>query len=190
MWLGTYVVSKFLNKGAYELTNFEGNKLPEPRNGLYLKKYYAQAQHFFLYFYCMYFYVHQVVGFVFYTICWLLQMSSERYIGFADGTSRHTCNLASAAWVIYSPSGQLVATGGAFLGPASNNVIEYRAVIELLWDALSRGITQLEFRMDSQMVVSQLNRAYHVRNPILLRQFLQVRLVEINFDYISFNHIP
>ena len=37
MWLGPYVVSKVLKKGAYELTDFDGNKLPEPRNGLYLK---------------------------------------------------------------------------------------------------------------------------------------------------------
>ena len=84
-------------------------------------------------------------------------MSSERYIGFANGTSHHTCNLASVAWVIYYPSGQLVAAGGACLGPASNNVAEYRFVIELLWDALSRGITQLEVRLESQLVVSQLN---------------------------------
>ena len=41
MWLGPYVVSKFLSKGAYELVDYDGNKLPEPRNGLYLKKYYA-----------------------------------------------------------------------------------------------------------------------------------------------------
>ena len=46
---------------------------------------------------------------------------------------------------------------------------EYRVVIELLWNALSRGITQLEVRIDSQLVVSQLNRTYQVRNPILLR---------------------
>ena len=59
-------------------------------------------------------------------------MSFERFIGFADGASHHTCNLASATWVIYSPSGQLVASGGACLGPASNNVVEYRVVIELL----------------------------------------------------------
>ena len=87
-------------------------------------------------------------------------MSFEWFVGFADGASRHTCNLASAAWVIYSPSGQLVASRGAFLGPATNNVAEYRAVIELLWDSLSRGFTQLEVRLDSQLVVSQLNRAY------------------------------
>ena len=64
------------------------------------------------------------------------------------------------------------------------------AIIELLWDALSRGITQLEVRLDSQLVVSKLNRAYQVQNPILLRQFMQVGLLEINFDFITFNHIP
>ena len=68
-------------------------------------------------------------------------MPAQWFIGFADDTSHHTCNLASAAWVIYSPSGQLVASRGAFLGPTTNNVAEYRAIIELLWDSLSRGIT-------------------------------------------------
>ena len=87
-------------------------------------------------------------------------MSSEWFVGFVDGTSHHTCNLASTAWVIDSPLGQLVASGGAFLGPTTNNVAEYRAFIELLWDSLSCGITQLEVRLDSQLVVSQLNRAY------------------------------
>ena len=41
MWLGYYVVLNVLRKGAYELIDFDGNKLLEPRNGLYLKKYYA-----------------------------------------------------------------------------------------------------------------------------------------------------
>ena len=127
---------------------------------------------------------------VFYTICWLFQMSFERFVGFPNGAIHHTCNLGLVAWVIYSPSGQLVALGGACLGPASNNVAEYRVVIELLWDALSRGITQLEVRLDSQLVVFQLNRAYQVWNPILLRQFMQVRLLEIHFEFITFNHIP
>ena len=117
-------------------------------------------------------------------------MSYEWYIGFADGASHHTYNLASAAWVIYYPSRQLVAAGGACLGPASNNVAEYRALIELLWDALSHGITQLKVRLDSQLVVSQLNQAYQVRNPILLRQFMQIRLLERHFEVITFNHIP
>ena len=89
-------------------------------------------------------------------------MSSNCFIGFADGASHHTYNLASAAWVIYSPLGWLVASGGAFLGPATNNVAEYRVVIDLLWDSASCGITCLEFKLDSQLVVSQLNGDYQV----------------------------
>ena len=41
MWLGPYIVKKVLQKGAYELIDYEGNPLEKPRNGLYLKKYYA-----------------------------------------------------------------------------------------------------------------------------------------------------
>eukprot|EP00253_Pinus_taeda_P006912 PITA_06912 len=41
MWLGPYIVKKVLDKGAYELIDYEGNPLAQPRNGLYLKKYYA-----------------------------------------------------------------------------------------------------------------------------------------------------
>ena len=41
LWYGPYIVSKFLKKGAYELVNYEGNKLARPQNGLYLKQYLA-----------------------------------------------------------------------------------------------------------------------------------------------------
>jgi ribonuclease HI len=54
------------------------------------------------------------------------------YFGFVDGTSRHTRHLASIAWVIYSPSSQLVSVGGVCLEVTTNNVVEYSAVIEIL----------------------------------------------------------
>lgn len=41
MWLGPFIVKRVLQKGAYELVDFEGIPLNEPRNGLYLKRYYA-----------------------------------------------------------------------------------------------------------------------------------------------------
>ena len=89
-------------------------------------------------------------------------MSSERFAGFDDGASHHTCNMASATWVVFSPTRQLVAFGGACLGPTTNNVVEYSVVIEFLWDATLRGITLLEVRLDSQLVVSQRNGDYQV----------------------------
>ena len=37
MWCGPYVVKHVLEKRAYELVDYEGTTLAEPRNGLYLK---------------------------------------------------------------------------------------------------------------------------------------------------------
>ena len=57
--------------------------------------------------------------------------------------------MASAVWVIYAPTGQLIALGGASLGPATNNVAEYNVVMEILWDVISCGITFLEIRLNN-----------------------------------------
>ena len=107
-----------------------------------------------------------------------MSTESSVYLGFADGTSRHTRNLASDAWVVYSPKGLLVSSGGVCLGPSTNNVAEYSVVIELLHDAISHGIRSLEVHLDSQLVVCHLNDSYHLRDPTLLRQFLRVRILE------------
>jgi len=41
MWHGPYIVKLVLGKGAYELVDYDGVSLGEPRNGIYLKQYYA-----------------------------------------------------------------------------------------------------------------------------------------------------
>jgi ribonuclease HI len=91
-----------------------------------------------------------------------MSTESSVYLGFTDGASRHTQNLASVAWVIYSPEGQLVSSGGICLGPSTNNVVEYSIIIEILRDTISHGVHSLEVRLDSQLVVCQLNDSYHV----------------------------
>ena len=120
-----------------------------------------------------------------------LQMSSlDPYVGYADGASRSPRNIASAAWVLFDPSHRLVESGGIFLGPATNNVAEYSSVIALLGAASALGISRLVVYMDSQLVVSQLNHVYQVRDPILLRKVLRVRLWERHFEFITYIHIP
>jgi ribonuclease HI len=75
--------------------------------------------------------------------------SSLPYIGFADGASRSTQNLASAAWTIYAPTNELVSLRGVCLGRATDNIAEYSAVIEYLIDAILLGICHLVVRLDS-----------------------------------------
>ena len=41
LWHGPYIVKSALAKGAYELVDYDGIPLVQPRNGLYLKHYYA-----------------------------------------------------------------------------------------------------------------------------------------------------
>jgi quinol monooxygenase YgiN len=41
MWQGPYIFKQVLEKGAYELVDYDGIPLSEPRNGLYLNNYYA-----------------------------------------------------------------------------------------------------------------------------------------------------
>jgi ribonuclease HI len=119
-----------------------------------------------------------------------MSSESEVFVGYADDASRHTRRLASVAWVIFTPKGQLLSSGGIFLGDTTNNLAEYSAVIELLRDALSLGISRLRVYLDAQLVVSQLNRIYRVHDPTLHRRFLRLRLLERNFDYFTYFHVP
>ena len=70
------------------------------------------------------------------------------FYGFPDGACCHTLNLASAAWVLYSPAHDLVSLGAVCIGPATNNIIEYWAVIGLLTEAASQDIHDFVVFMD------------------------------------------
>jgi ribonuclease HI len=72
-------------------------------------------------------------------------MSSEStvYFGFANGASQHTQRISSIVWVIFTPGGEFLSSGGICLGYATNNVTEYSVVIELFHDSLSHGIAYL-----------------------------------------------
>ena len=61
-----------------------------------------------------------------------MSTSLQTYIGFVDGACRSTQNISSTTWVIYSPSDKLISMHGVSLDQATNNIVEYNAVIELL----------------------------------------------------------
>jgi ribonuclease HI len=91
-----------------------------------------------------------------------MSVSSLPYIVFADGASRNTQNLASAAWAIYAPMDELISLHNVFLGCATNNIVEYNAIIELLTNAISFGIRHIIVRLDSQLVVLHLSNIYSI----------------------------
>ena len=66
----------------------------------------------------------------------VLVMQMDFY-DFTDGACCHTLNLASAAWVLYSSTEDLVSSGVVCLGPATNNIAKYEAIISLLIEVAS-----------------------------------------------------
>ena len=75
-------------------------------------------------------------------------------MGFADGASKWSPNLASATWVIYSPSHELIHIYGIYVGTTTNNQAKYDGVNGLLATTLQIGIHHLDVFIDSQLLVS------------------------------------
>jgi ribonuclease HI len=76
------------------------------------------------------------------------------------------------------------------LGRATNNEAEYQAAIAGLEGALALGARHVELRMDSELVVRQLQYRYRVRNE-RLRPFFH-RIIELRNRFESFTvvHVP
>ena len=115
--------------------------------------------------------------------------TSCRYIGFADGASKWSPNLASTAWVIYSLSHELIHINGICVGIVTNNLAEYDGVTGLLATALQLGIRHLDVFLDSQLLVSQLNNYYRVHDPYLFRKFRRTKYMVRTFESITFTHV-
>ena len=74
------------------------------------------------------------------TCTWQMSLEPSTYLGYADGASHGSRNIASAAWVIFTLDNQVLSSEGSFLGPATNNVAEYSVTIDLLVDTNTLGI--------------------------------------------------
>jgi ribonuclease HI len=104
----------------------------------------------------------------------------------ADGASRGNPGEAGAGVVIADGQGKTLKEWKSYLGMATNNVAEYRAVLLALEKASALGVKSVIINMDSELVVRQLLGEYKVREahlkPLhqkaleLLRAFPQYRL--------------
>ena len=75
------------------------------------------------------------------------------FTGFVYGANDYTLNIASTTWVLYSPTYDLVILGGVCLGPSTNNLVEYHAMIGMLTEALANDVRDISVYLDSKVVV-------------------------------------
>ena len=111
---------------------------------------------------------------------------------FSDGGARGNPGPAGIG-VVIRDDGQIHEIS-EYIGQATNNQAEYQAVIKAL-DWISGNIKEtdfnIEFFLDSQLVVEQLNGRYKLKNEGLKPLFWQIRELIIKLGgRVSFNYIP
>ena len=108
----------------------------------------------------------------------------------ADGASRGNPGPAAYGAVVYDANdAELQALGGA-IGRNTNNVAEYRGAIAAVQTALDLGATELELRLDSELIVRQLQGRYRVKNAALKPLYAQLRALLDRLDIVRIRHVP
>ena len=92
--------------------------------------------------------------------------------------------------VLSDEAGRTLATVSAGIGPATNNVAEYRAALEGLRLAAERGARRVLVRSDSRLLVEQLSGRFRVKNPTLVRLHGEARRLMARFEDVAFEHVP
>ncbi|MFQ5510916.1 MAG: ribonuclease HI family protein [Candidatus Krumholzibacteriia bacterium] len=108
----------------------------------------------------------------------------------ADGASRGNPGPASCAVIITDESGEELLRRSKVLGTATNNVAEYHGVhlaLELLGQL---GASDVVLKLDSELVVKQLNGEYKVKHPSLKPLFERATTLIGQFSSVEVVHIP
>lgn len=107
-----------------------------------------------------------------------------------DGAARGNPGPAGIGIVIRAEDGTTLAELGEYIGEATNNVAEYRALIRGLEEARRLGADSVEILADSELLVRQINGEYRVRHPNLVPLYAEVMEKLKGFSSFSIVHVP
>jgi ribonuclease HI len=114
----------------------------------------------------------------------------SKFIVYTDGGSRGNPGPAAAGVIVGGKP------YGEYLGTATNNVAEYKAVIFALKKAkqilgkTKAKETDVEVRLDSELVQRQMVGRYRIEEPDLKPLFVDVWNLKMNFKSVLFVHVP
>lgn len=110
---------------------------------------------------------------------------------FTDGGSRGNPGQSAIACVLEDPmKGTVLKEYAARIGIETNNVAEYRALIEGLKLAEQYHPNRLICHLDSELVVRQLNGQYQVKVQSLKAFVDEIKALTHGFSDVVFVHIP
>lgn len=94
-----------------------------------------------------------------------------------------------AIGVLVRDEGHIIEKYSAFVGErVTNNYAEYLGLIKAL-EIASKHTKEITCILDSELVVKQLLGQYKVRNPDLLKLFLEVQKLQDRFEQVRYLHV-
>ncbi len=108
---------------------------------------------------------------------------------FADGGSRGNPGHAASGAVLYAEDGSPLGEVGVYLGIATNNVAEWRALVAGLEKARELGVDEIAVRMDSELVVRQVTGVYKVKHADLIPLWTKARSLLRDFKSVDVQHV-
>ena len=113
-----------------------------------------------------------------------------RILIYTDGAARGNPGPAGAGAILRDAEGRVLAEIAEPLGHATNNVAEWTAVLLALEEARRLGATQVDLRMDSQLVARQISGIYRVKHPDLKPIHAAVMDLLRTLDSYTVGHVP
>jgi ribonuclease HI len=105
-----------------------------------------------------------------------------------DGGSRGNPGPAGIGIVIRAADGTALVTLGRYIGRATNNVAEYRALITALEQAKALGAKKIVIRGDSELIIKQMRGEYRVKNPYMKELYDEAQFLLHQFDEARIEH--
>jgi len=99
-----------------------------------------------------------------------------------DGGARGNPGPAAVAAVATTPEGEELAERNAYIGEATNNVAEYRALLLGLELARELGASEVEVVNDSELVARQIGGEYKVKHSGLKPLYVDAMRALRDFD--------
>lgn len=107
----------------------------------------------------------------------------------SDGGSRGNPGNAACAAVVVGDDGGELLTRARTIGVATNNVAEYEGAVMALEMCRELRASRVHLRMDSELIVRQIEGRYKVRHPDLKPYFLKVKKLISTFESFSVEHV-
>jgi ribonuclease HI len=106
-----------------------------------------------------------------------------------DGGSRGNPGPAAYGYVLEADDGSVLAAHGEAIGVATNNVAEYRALVEGLKKAAELDVDELEVISDSELLVHQMRGDYKVKNEALRELWLDANDLERKLGKVTYTAV-